>query len=142
MNYPVHVVNVAVDTTQGTTVVIRSGLQPGQQVVTDGQEKLQEGSRVIPRPSADMQAARQSRPNTGTGNNPDPNANAFSNGRGSDLDPAAAGKGVQRARQGNTGPNDATGLRRGSGNGDGATGNGTPNHAGGGHRSRPGNTNQ
>lgn len=34
--------------TQGNTVVIGSGLQPGERVVTDGQEKLQAGSRVAP----------------------------------------------------------------------------------------------
>ena len=48
---------VAVDSTQGTDVILKSGLQPGQQVVTDGTEKLQDGSRVIPRPSPAMQAA-------------------------------------------------------------------------------------
>jgi len=34
--------------TQGNTVVLASGLQPGEKVVTDGQEKLQAGSRVAP----------------------------------------------------------------------------------------------
>ena len=39
---------VQVALTQGTTVVIASGLQPGDRVVTDGQEKLQAGSKVTP----------------------------------------------------------------------------------------------
>ena len=38
--------------TQGNTAVIASGLQPGERVVTDGQEKLQAGSRVTPQTPA------------------------------------------------------------------------------------------
>jgi len=38
--------------TQGATVVIASGLQGGERVVTDGQEKLQAGSRVAPQAPA------------------------------------------------------------------------------------------
>ena len=38
--------------TQGTTVVIKSGLQAGERVVTDGQEKLQAGMRVAPQAPA------------------------------------------------------------------------------------------
>src|SRR5271169_6550416 len=38
--------------TQGATVVIASGLQSGERVVTDGQEKLQAGSRVAPQAPA------------------------------------------------------------------------------------------
>ena len=37
--------------TQGATVVIASGLQAGERVVTDGQEKLQAGSKVAPQGS-------------------------------------------------------------------------------------------
>ena len=40
---------VRVGLTQGTTTVITSGLSPGDVVVTDGQDKLQRGSRVEPR---------------------------------------------------------------------------------------------
>ena len=40
---------VTVSLTQGTTTVITSGLSPGEVVVTDGQDKLQRGSRVEPR---------------------------------------------------------------------------------------------
>ena len=39
---------VQVALTQGNTVVIGSGLQAGDRVVTDGQEKLQAGSKVAP----------------------------------------------------------------------------------------------
>lgn len=45
--------------TQGSTVVLASGLQAGDKVVTDGQEKLQVGSRVAPQ--APQQGGGQSR---------------------------------------------------------------------------------
>jgi membrane fusion protein, multidrug efflux system len=38
--------------TQGNAAVVASGLQPGERVVTDGQEKLQAGSRVTPQAPA------------------------------------------------------------------------------------------
>lgn len=40
---------VTVALTQGTSTVVTSGLNPGDVVVTDGQDKLQRGSRVEPR---------------------------------------------------------------------------------------------
>jgi multidrug efflux system membrane fusion protein len=40
--------------TQGSTAVVASGLQPGERVVTDGQEKLQAGSRVAPQGPANQ----------------------------------------------------------------------------------------
>jgi multidrug efflux system membrane fusion protein len=40
---------VAVSLTQGDTTVISSGLNAGDTVVTDGQDKLQSGSRIEPR---------------------------------------------------------------------------------------------
>ena len=43
---------IAVALTQGAIVVIKSGLQPGDRVVTDGQEKLQAGMRVAPQAPA------------------------------------------------------------------------------------------
>jgi membrane fusion protein, multidrug efflux system len=46
--------------TQGSTVVVASGLQGGERVVTDGQEKLQAGSRVAP-----QAPARQNQQGTG-----------------------------------------------------------------------------
>lgn len=52
------IVNVSL--TQGTSTVITSGVNPGDVVVTDGQDKLQRGSRVEPRtgaPSAGQGAA-------------------------------------------------------------------------------------
>jgi multidrug efflux system membrane fusion protein len=43
---------VDVTLTQGTTVVVGKGLQSGDRVVTDGQEKLQAGMRVAPQAPA------------------------------------------------------------------------------------------
>jgi multidrug efflux system membrane fusion protein len=43
---------VQVALTQGSTVVIAKGLQAGDRVVTDGQEKLQAGMRVAPQAPA------------------------------------------------------------------------------------------
>jgi multidrug efflux system membrane fusion protein len=43
---------VKLDLTQGNTVVIASGLQGGERVVTDGQEKLQAGMKVAPQAPA------------------------------------------------------------------------------------------
>jgi len=40
---------VTVSLTQGDTTVITAGLNPGETVVTDGQDKLQRGSRIEPR---------------------------------------------------------------------------------------------
>jgi membrane fusion protein, multidrug efflux system len=40
---------VTVSLTQGDTTVITSGVNPGDTVVTDGQDKLQRGSRIEPR---------------------------------------------------------------------------------------------
>ena len=40
---------VTVSLTQGNTTVVANGLNPGDMVVTDGQDKLQTGSRIEPR---------------------------------------------------------------------------------------------
>jgi membrane fusion protein, multidrug efflux system len=47
--------------TQGSTVVVSKGLQAGERVVTDGQEKLSAGMRVVP-----QAPARHSGPSNGT----------------------------------------------------------------------------
>ena len=52
--------------TQGNTAVIASGLQPGERVVTDGQEKLQAGSHVTPQAPA-SQGAQSSKNAEGNG---------------------------------------------------------------------------
>ena len=47
-NNTVKIQPIQIALTQGNTVVIASGLQAGDRVVTDGQEKLQAGSKVNP----------------------------------------------------------------------------------------------
>jgi multidrug efflux system membrane fusion protein len=44
--------NVAISLTQGNLTAIASGLNPGDSVVTDGQDKLQTGSTIVPRNSS------------------------------------------------------------------------------------------
>jgi multidrug efflux system membrane fusion protein len=56
---------VAVSLTQGNITTITSGLNPGDTVVTDGQDKLQTGSRVEPR-----NAAPNNAPGQNSGRNP------------------------------------------------------------------------
>jgi multidrug efflux system membrane fusion protein len=51
--------------TQGAVAVVASGLQPGERVVTDGQEKLQAGSRVAPQGPANQ--SRNAQANEGNG---------------------------------------------------------------------------
>jgi multidrug efflux system membrane fusion protein len=41
--------NIAISLTQGNVTVITSGINPGETVVTDGQDKLQSGSKIEPR---------------------------------------------------------------------------------------------
>jgi len=43
---------VQVDLTEGAQVILKGGLNPGDQVVVDGQEKLKDGSRVVPHQAA------------------------------------------------------------------------------------------
>ncbi len=52
---------VTVSLTQGDTTVITAGLNPGDMVVTDGQDKLQRGSRIEPR-STGQSGGRHSAP--------------------------------------------------------------------------------
>src|SRR6202795_212043 len=57
---------VTVSLTQGDTTVITAGLNPGDMVVTDGQDKLQRGSRIEPR-STGQSGGRHSAPNKDSG---------------------------------------------------------------------------
>jgi multidrug efflux system membrane fusion protein len=45
---------VKVDVTEGAQAILSSGLNPNDQVVIDGQEKLLDGSRVLPRTEAQL----------------------------------------------------------------------------------------
>jgi membrane fusion protein, multidrug efflux system len=52
---------VTVSLTQGDTTVVTAGINPGDMVVTDGQDKLQRGSRIEPR-STGSSGSRRSAP--------------------------------------------------------------------------------
>jgi multidrug efflux system membrane fusion protein len=67
---------VTVSLTQGNTTAVTSGLNPGDMVVTDGQDKLQTGSTIEPR-TGGAGGGPAARPNA----NPNPNSNATPNGR-------------------------------------------------------------
>jgi multidrug efflux system membrane fusion protein len=65
---------VTVSLTQGNTTVVASGVNPGDTVVTDGQDKLQKGSHIEPRAGT---------PNAGPGSSPgDKATNRHSAGSG------------------------------------------------------------
>jgi multidrug efflux system membrane fusion protein len=53
-NNTVQMKTVKVALTQGNTVVVDSGVSPGDRVVTDGQEKLQVGMKVAPQTPANQ----------------------------------------------------------------------------------------
>jgi membrane fusion protein, multidrug efflux system len=60
---------VTVSLTQGDTTVITAGLNPGDVVVTDGQDKLQRGSRIEPRATSPS-SGRGVSPGNGGGHRP------------------------------------------------------------------------
>ncbi|MFZ0313979.1 MAG: efflux RND transporter periplasmic adaptor subunit [Candidatus Korobacteraceae bacterium] len=65
-NNTVQMRTVQVALTQGNTVVISSGLQAGDRVVTDGQEKLQAGMKVAPQAPAHQRNGGTSSGNIGS----------------------------------------------------------------------------
>jgi multidrug efflux system membrane fusion protein len=58
----VKIQNVTVAQTTGGTIGVSDGLQPGAVVVTDGQDKLQDGTKVIPNPAPPAPEAAKSAP--------------------------------------------------------------------------------
>jgi multidrug efflux system membrane fusion protein len=48
-NYYVEAQTVNVELTEGTQVILKGGVKPGDQIVVDGQEKLKNGSKVFPK---------------------------------------------------------------------------------------------
>jgi multidrug efflux system membrane fusion protein len=63
-SYYVEAQPVKVETTEGTQVILSAGVRPGDQIVVDGQEKLKNGSWVVPRQAA-VRSATQSDANDG-----------------------------------------------------------------------------
>ena len=69
---------VKVDLTEGSQIILTEGVTPGEPVVVDGQEKLRNGSRVIPRPATNPNGPRAVNPNraesgVGAGSQPQQN---------------------------------------------------------------------
>ena len=93
-SYLVHTRNIAIDLTQGNLVVIHSGVQPGDRVVTDGEEKLKDGSKIIPRPSqavdpvtmGNAAAAPSAHPDDGNTRSTRTPDSSFNNGSDGDRD--------------------------------------------------------
>jgi multidrug efflux system membrane fusion protein len=54
---------VKVDLTEGSQIILSSGLKSGEIIVVDGQEKLRNGARVIPRQAANPNGPRAVNPN-------------------------------------------------------------------------------
>jgi len=66
--YPVVAKPIKIDLTEGNLVILSSGLSQGEKVVTDGQEKLKDGSKVIAHPaSASQNAAKDASAGVSTG---------------------------------------------------------------------------
>jgi multidrug efflux system membrane fusion protein len=54
---------VKVDLTEGSQIILLGGVNPGDPIVVDGQEKLRNGSRVIPRQATNPNGPRPMNPN-------------------------------------------------------------------------------
>ncbi|HTH53711.1 MAG TPA: efflux RND transporter periplasmic adaptor subunit [Edaphobacter sp.] len=77
---------VKVDLTEGAQVILANGVKPGEDVVIDGQEKLKNGSRVIPRQAANPTGTRSVNPNRA-------NSGVSTNSSGSQSSSRRAGTG-------------------------------------------------
>lgn len=79
--YPVVTKTVKIDLTEGNLVILSSGLSQGEEVVTDGQEKLKDGSKVIAHPaSASQTAAKDASAGVSTGSDATSTAKPGSSG--------------------------------------------------------------
>ena len=58
--------NVTISLTQGNTTVVTSGVSPGDVLVTDGQDKLQTGSKIEPRSNPPVGTNTGTAPGAGT----------------------------------------------------------------------------
>jgi hypothetical protein len=56
---------VQIDTTEGSLVVLKSGLEANQSVVVDGADKLQNGAKVTPSLARPNQRKRQAQQQLG-----------------------------------------------------------------------------
>jgi membrane fusion protein, multidrug efflux system len=84
---------VKVELTEGAQVILSGGVNPGDSIVVDGQEKLRNGSRVIPRPAT---------PKGAHGTNAAADGSAMANPDSSN-DASATGQAGQNAQHSQTG---------------------------------------
>jgi multidrug efflux system membrane fusion protein len=87
--YHVEVRPIAIDVTEGSQVIVSSGLAAGEQVVIDGMEKLKNGSQVSPRKDTAKSGHKSSKGG-------DPVSDAIS--------PAVGGNGIVDAHAGDANP--------------------------------------
>jgi len=94
---------VKVDLTEGQWAILGSGLNPGDKVVIDGQERLRNGSRVIiAHPAANGNGTRTQNGFNGA-NGTGPNANASATQAGHQGQQASPNMQGQQGRQGHAG---------------------------------------
>ncbi len=112
---------VKVDTTEGSLIVLASGVQPGEQIVTDGSDKLRDGTKVEPRQA---RAAGQA----GTGQGAETGAPAGAQGGAQAGKQIGAQTGTQTGTQQNRRqgllPENGPGIAPQGGQGDGQQGAG------------------
>ena len=96
-HYYVEAQTVKVDLTEGTQVILSSGVKAGDPVVVDGQEKLKNGSRVIPRQATNPNGPRAVNPNRAS------TGVAGASGQDSQQTPGSPASDQQPGRQGRTG---------------------------------------
>jgi multidrug efflux system membrane fusion protein len=119
-NNTAEVRQIQVDFIQGNTAVIRQGLSAGDKVVTDGQDKIQGGTKLVPHPSTTTRVP-------GSGDE---------QGASSDADNGGAqggGGGRGHGNHGKGGANGAAGLSGGSQTESGASAPGGGDSSGGQH---------
>lgn len=97
-HYYVEAVPVKVDVTEGAQVILSGGVNPGDQVVVDGQEKLKNGSRVSPRLATRPNGPRGQGTNATNGG-----TDMTSNAAGGGQQPSQAPAAQQHGQPGNAG---------------------------------------
>jgi membrane fusion protein, multidrug efflux system len=108
---------IQVDFAEGNISVIRQGLEAGEQVVFDGQDKLQPGTKVTPHPT-----------NLNTGNDSGGSNSANAGGSAGGGREGNRGSGRGRGQDGFQGSGSSQGADTGNGAGSGQEGNRGPGH--------------
>jgi multidrug efflux system membrane fusion protein len=94
---------VKVDLTEGSRVILASGVSAGDQVVVDGQEKLRNGSRVVPRQATNPNGPRAQQGGTDNAAPPTADTNASPQQQGQPEGQGSQGQQGQRRKGGTSG---------------------------------------